>query len=57
MSAHNFKIETGRHRRPAKIPLEDRKCETCGKLEDMLHTWMECENLRYTTANYYQSIK
>ena len=46
ISAHNLKIETGRHRRPAKIPLEDGKCETCGMLQDVLHILMECEKLQ-----------
>ncbi len=36
--AHNLKIETGRHTRPHKTPLENRTCDTCQcKIEDKFH--------------------
>ena len=37
IKAHNLKLETGRHRIPAKIPLEAKRCEACGILVDELH--------------------
>ena len=42
ISAHNLKIETGRHKRPQKIPLADRICEHCNILEDEIHIILYC---------------
>jgi len=45
ISAHNLKIETGRHNKPNKIPLSQRICmfEQCTeKVEDEYHMVMEC---------------
>ena len=43
ISAHNFRIETGRHTRPI-TPLEDRKCIQCtsGDIEDEFHVIINC---------------
>ena len=43
ISAHNLKIETGRHRRPEKTPLEERVCELCNKIEDEIHLMLYCK--------------
>ena len=42
MSAHNLKIESGRHSRP-KIPLQKRLCEACSdKIDNEFHLLTEC---------------
>ncbi len=43
ISMYNLKIETGRHTRPHKTPLENKTCDTChGKIEDEFHLIIEC---------------
>ena len=44
ISSHNLPIETGRHRRPDKIPSHLRTCNNCnlGRVGDEYHTIMEC---------------
>ena len=43
-SSHNLKIETGRWHKPRKIPLENRLCVSCNKIEDEYHFILECIN-------------
>ena len=43
ISAHNLNIELGRHRRPNKIPIEDRICDTCNSIEDEIHYLLFCQ--------------
>ena len=42
VSSHRLAIETGRWQRPASIPITERKCRTCGILEDEYHFVLEC---------------
>jgi len=42
VSSHNLQVESGRWHRPTSIPLEDRKCTFCDKLEDEFHFILEC---------------
>jgi len=42
MSSHRLNIETGRWARPTPIPLDQRKCTVCNKLEDEFHFILEC---------------
>jgi len=37
MSSHRLFIETGRWRKPVSVPIDDRKCIACNKLEDEYH--------------------
>ena len=43
ISAHNLNIELGRHRRPTKIPVEERICDTCKITEDESHYLLFCK--------------
>ena len=42
MSSHRLEVEAGRWARPNRIPIDKRKCLTCGKLEDEYHFVIEC---------------
>ena len=42
VSSHRLLIEAGRWVRPNNIPLDDRKCMICNKLEDEFHFIIEC---------------
>ena len=42
MSSHKLEVEAGRWARPNRIPIDERKCSTCGKLEDEYHFVIEC---------------
>ena len=50
-SSHRLRIETGRWSRPV-TPRNDRKCETCNKLDDEYHFLLEC-NLYTDNRNRY----
>ena len=41
-SSHRLKIETGRWKNPNQVPIIDRKCQICNKLEDGHHFLTEC---------------
>ena len=43
MSSHRLAIESGRWARPARIPIEERKCVYCDLLEDEFHFVLECK--------------
>ena len=44
MSSHKLKIETGRHHRPIKIPVDKRVCDLCkcNAVQDEKHVIMDC---------------
>ena len=42
MSSHRLEIEASRWARTIRIPIYERKCSTCGKLEDEYHFVIEC---------------
>ena len=42
ISAHNLPIETGRHRRPNKIPSDQRFCDKCPEIGDEFHYILAC---------------
>ena len=42
MSSHRLAIESGRWTRPARIPVDERKCTLCEVLEDEYHFVLEC---------------
>ena len=55
ISAHNLRIETGRHTHPV-TPAQDRKCLECGsgEIEDEFHVTMKCKkyaDIRLKTLN------
>ena len=59
LSDHRLQIESGRYHRPRKKP-EDRKCQTCGILEDEKHCLLSCrfnEETRETTFNAISKFK
>ena len=41
-SSHKLAIETGRWHRPHIIPIENRLCNVCHKLDDEYHFILEC---------------
>jgi len=50
ISAHNLKIETGRHTRP-KTPVEKRVCNHCNEVDDELHFMLICNKKnRYVSS-------
>ena len=56
MSSHRLEIEAGRWVKPNSIPLENRKCSVCLRLEDEYHFVLECQmyvELRKTYISPY----
>ena len=51
-SSHRLEIEVGRWARPNRIPIDERKCITCNKLEDEFHFLLEC-SLYNDLRNHY----
>ena len=48
-SAHYLAIEIGRHHKPHPLPINDRLCTECHKVEDEIHHLINCtrfENIR-----------
>ena len=43
LSSHRLAIETGRWSGPTRIPLDERRCQICDKLEDEYHFILECQ--------------
>ena len=43
LSTHRLAIETGRWNKPTRIPLDERKCQVCNRLEDEFHFILECQ--------------
>ena len=46
ISAHNLYIETGRHKRPYKTPVNQRTCITCNSIDDELHFMLDCDQFK-----------
>jgi len=42
VSSHRLQIEAGRWNKPESIPLNERKCNFCNKIEDEYHFMLEC---------------
>lgn len=60
VSSHRLQIEVGRWHKPNKIPLENRKCQSCLCLEDEFHFILECPlymDLRLDYINSYFWIR
>jgi hypothetical protein len=38
-----LEIERGRYKKPVAVPVNERKCKTCNKLEDEFHFMFECK--------------
>ena len=57
ISAHNLCIETGRHRRPCKVPLDQRKCNTCDIIEDEFHFMMICDQFKEPRNVLFHKLK
>lgn len=45
VSSHRLEVEVGRWAKQNRVPLEERLCTTCQKLEDEFHFVLEC--IRY----------
>ena len=43
VSSHHLAIETGRFHKPSALPVQERLCTTCGKIEDEIHFICECK--------------
>jgi len=58
ISAHNLAIEKGRHRRPHKIPANERYCDICNedKIGNEMHTIISCKTLEKCRDDLYRSI-
>lgn len=42
VSSHRLEVETGRWHKPNPVPVNERKCKYCHKLEDEFHFVLEC---------------
>ena len=58
ISSHNLHIETGRHKRPKKTPVENRYCTYCtGKnIEDEMHFVCDCELYKNIRTKFFEKI-
>ena len=56
MSSHRLFIETGRWRKPVSVPIDDRKCIACDKLEDEYHFVLECIHYSDLRNSLYPNI-
>ena len=57
MSSHSLEIEAGRWARPNRIPIDQRLCSACEKLEDEYDLVVECIlfkdlSKRYISPNF-----
>ena len=57
ISAHNLAIEKGRHKRPTKLPLEERTCNICNTLEDEIHFLINCQLFCSPRLILFQSLE
>ena len=55
LSAHNLPIETGRYKRPVKIPPNLRLCEECNMnlVGDEFHIIMKCDKYRILRKDFF----
>ncbi len=51
-------IETGRHRRPCRTPVNERFCESCdpGDIGDELHTIISSDKFKIHSENFFKTI-
>ena len=56
ISAHNLYIETGRHRRPAKVPVNQRLCSLCQNIEDEYHFVISCKQHNIPRQYFLEKI-
>jgi len=55
MSSHRLQVESGRWHKPASIPISERKCTICNKLEDEYHFMFECSLYTELRNKYIKS--
>lgn len=55
ISAHSLAIEKGRYTRPP-MPVNDRICNNCKKVEDEIHFLIECKNFDNKRNNFFKNI-
>ena len=46
VSSHHLAIETGRFHKPSALPVQERLCTTCGKIEDEILFICECNKMQ-----------
>ena len=58
ISAHTLPIEVGRHRRPKKVPINERTCDTCnsGMVGDERHLICICSTMKSHRNELYKEI-
>ena len=58
LSAHNLPIETGRYKRPEKIPPDQRYCEECNMnmVGDEFHIVMQCPKYQHSREGFLEKI-
>ena len=56
VASHRLEIEAGRWHKPNKIPVEDRKCFICNRLENEYHFILECPLYEEIRKNIYQTL-
>jgi hypothetical protein len=52
VSSHRLEIEVGRWHKPQPIPVNERKCKLCAKLEDEFHFILECPLYKQLRSTY-----
>lgn len=57
ISAHSLYIETGRHKRPTKVPVDQRLCDPCNNIEDEYHFIMACSKYNIPRNNLIKKIQ
>ena len=55
-SPHRLGIEVGRWARPNRIPVDERKCITCNKLEVEFHFLLECSLYNDLRNQYIKKV-
>ena len=56
ISAHNLPIEIGRHKRPAKIPFDQRLCNVCPAIGNESHYILSCSKFTDARKKLFDSI-
>ena len=52
VASHRLEIEVGRWAKPNRIPIDERKCRFCNKLEDEFHFILECDLYKELREHY-----
>ena len=55
MSSHRLQVESGRWHKSASVPVSERKCTICNKLEDEFHFMFECSLYTELRNKYIKS--